>query len=82
MKCIQRGPLTHPDVIVGNKWTPSVGISGRLHRYAQPDLYGDEHGGILDPLGVAMARPKSLRSIRCAISNRCFSSTFTPLLTE
>src|SRR5262245_11587696 len=34
MECIQRGPLTHPDVIAGNEWTPSMGISGRLHRYA------------------------------------------------
>src|SRR5215467_3243445 len=35
MKCIQRDQLTHPDVIVRNEWTPSVGISGRLRRYAQ-----------------------------------------------
>jgi len=34
MRCIQRGPLIHPDVIVRNEWAPSVGISGHLRRYA------------------------------------------------
>src|SRR5215467_6793058 len=35
MRCIQRGPLIHPDVIVRNEWAPSVGISGHLRRYAR-----------------------------------------------
>src|SRR5262245_39431311 len=35
-------------------------IACRRHKRLQAELDGGEHGGILDPLGVAMARPKSL----------------------